>query len=1085
MCQRKNKKIKSYRILNLEGGWFDYYELEKNKYKFTFDSTADKTIIKNDKKIIIKPTKDKLFSATMPYSLETVRAFKSYPNEVLNDDLTTADKKYIENSKKELYTKLFVNFKFTKDLFDDTEEDISENELKKEIGNEDDETEVSQEIEETDDAENKDKKAKRINKKRVRELIYTSTVEIDGIIYSFFKRGASKARTANVIFAKKEYCDKLLEPCLLGLKFKENEKYDITSKEAYTSLIMSRIIGMIKIKKEEILIIDDLFSPEFPAYQTKTLMDDVGNVYQSTNDFLTINNMTDGQALADESLFTENELLNESTCALLRNDFLKANALRTKLQEYYKEIFKDNYETAQVYDMYRGWIPAKLVKLVLTPSSCKFLKFADNELFGGDKVKCFEHWLNNVSEEYGVVKTDHVGNYEYSNRLSYQMWNSLNLKRQEVFEIMQDELKYFKLLKDNTLIDSNKLSNFNAKDKKNERDKRNEMLYFLNVVKNDYEDFETGDMISNLLIKNTDFRFTKKFKEWKNKQLEDYIKNLRLGKIRIQNSLYAIMISCPYEMLQATHSEKNKIDGCIMDGWECYNPHYDEGTEFLAIRNPQINEGNIAHMVNKYHDEYKWFGYQVEDEDGNMVHKHDFVVFVNTWNVDIMNRLQGCDFDIDTCYLSDHKLLVQKAIDAQKYPTPVNGIEGSKEERENNKKSLAELDNYLGGSTMAIGKVVNKSAIFNAYMYDAINTGLYNEDYINNCYKVSSTLSSCSQISIDMAKKSFLDADEKPLSLTKIMNNLNKETYIFKDDKGIEQEEKILRYEIDRNNSIKIKLSTYLKELWKQENEDHQVQYELKNQMDLSETLKQYKIDCKDFKKLSNEKKEIIKNKYNMEVEVYARKMIVPKFFKFVAKNNSYRIPTPMECAMDYLEEIIDNMDTKAMKTDLINIKDLINPQKEFSGGEFSRTKIDKARQIIDNCQSILNGFRYDSKDGGDEKKRKSNIRKWAKKSAVKELEELELNQKTVLRIILRAFNLDDKYKGNKLKRKNKDGKEITYTDFDYELGEDVEYYSMVREFKEMVMLTLTLIYNSYKKAFIDCFKEKKDKIKEVEEYWK
>ncbi|WP_026887839.1 hypothetical protein [Clostridium beijerinckii] len=1078
MSQRKNSKIKSYRILNLEGSWFKFNEIDKNEYEFSFSSTEDKTIIKNGKKIIIKPTIDKLFSATMPYSIETVRAFESYPDEILNDDLKTATKIYIDKGKTDLFTKLFVNFKFTKDLFDDTEEDISENELNKEIDNENDEIEESTE---TNNIENK--KITKIKKKKIRELIYTSTVEIDGVEYNFFKRGASKARTANVIFAKKEYCDKLLKPCFLGLEFKENEKYDITSKEAYTSLIMSRIIGMIGIKKEEILIIDDILSPEFDAYQTKTLMDDMGNVFQSIDNFPVVNNMTDGQALMDESIFLENELLNDSTCALLRNDFLKANALRTKLQDYYKELFKDNYETAKVYDMYRGWILAKNIKLVISPSSCKFLKFADHDMFKGDEKKCFLHWLENVPEKYGVVKTDHVGNYEYSNRLSYQMWNSLNLNSLEVAEIIKDELNYFKLLKDNTLVDSDELSHYDAKNKKDQRNKRNEMSYFLNVVKNEFDNYETGDMISALISKNSDFRFTKKFKDWKNKQLEDYIKNLRLGKIRIQNSLYAIMISCPFEMLVATTKEHNKIDSCIMSGWECFNPHYPENTEFLAIRNPQINEGNIAYMTNTYHDQYKWFGYQVE-EDGKMKHKHDFVVFVNTWNVDIMNRLQGCDFDIDTCYLSDHKLLVQKAIDAQKYPTPVNGIKGSKEERENNKKALAKLDNYLGGSTMAIGKVVNKSAVFNSYMYHAINTKLYNEDYIDKCFEASSTLSSCSQISIDMAKKNFVDSEGNPLSLTKIMNNLNKTSYIFK-DKDIEKEEKILRYEIDRKNTIKIKLITYLKELLKQEDSSHEIQYELKNVIDLSEALEQYKEDSKNFKTMSQEQKKAIKDKYSLELEVYARKMIVPKFFKYVAKNNSYRIPTEMECAMDYLEQIIDTMTTKAMKTDVLEIKDLINPQKEFTGGQFSRTKIDKVRRIIDNCQSILNGFRYDSTDSGDEKKRKSNIRKWAKKFATKELKELELNSKTVLRIILRAFAIDDKYKGNKLYRIDKTGKEITYTDYDFELDEDVEYYSFVREFKDMTMLTLTLIYNSYPNYFIDCFKENKTELIEIDEYWK
>lgn len=1102
------KKIKSYRILNLEGSWFDYNVLEKNEYKFTFSSTENKVFKnKEGKTITIKPNKDKLFSATMPYSLETDRAFTKYPSEVLNADLEIADEDYIndtykmniidytgskkdiieilkeedkylladKNAKNELFTKLFVNFKFTKDLFEDDTEDIEESELKKEINDNEDDIKESE--------ENKPIKSKRIKKKKLRKLIYTSTVEIDGIEYRFFKRGASKARTANVIFCKADMWDSLLTPSLLGLKFKEGELYDLTSKEAYTSLIMSGIIGKINIPSDQILIINDLMSTSFPVEQTKTIMNNDGTVEQKEDIYYISNNMTDGEGLMDESIYLKNKFLNESTCALLRNDFLKCNAVRTKLQEYYKELFKKDYETAEVFDMYRGWIPAKNIRLVITASSCKYLKFADQY---NSETECYLDWLDKIPSDFGVVKTDHVGNYEFSNRLSYQMINSMNLSSSEVSELMQDELDYFKLLKDNTYVTSEELRKFNAELKKFNRAERNEMSYFLKYINdnnNEDIDLETSDMISALLNKNNDFRFTKKFKDWKNEQLQNYIKILRLGKIRIQNSLYAIMVSCPYEMLVATTKEKNKIDSCIMTGWECFNPHYPENTEFLAIRNPQINEGNVAHMTNKYHEEYKWFGYQVE-ENGEMKHKHEFVVFVNTWDTDIMNRLQGCDFDIDTCYLSDFPLLVSKAKEAQKYYTPTNGIEGDKSKKEYSEKSLSELDNYLGGSTMAIGKVVNKSAIFNAYMYNAINTEEYNEDYINKCFEASSTLSSYSQISIDMAKKSFSDSEGEPLSLTKLMNQLNQKTYKYKtieNGKEVEKEERILKYQIDRENPIKIKLNTYLKELLKQENENHEIQYELVKPVNMDNKLKEYKNDAKTYKKLTLQDKQVIFNKYDVDIEVYARKMIVPKFFKYVAKKNDYRIPTPFECGMDYLEEILDNITTKAMETDVKQIKDLVNPQSSFKGTDYNKNKIDEARKIIDNCKSIMNDNIPQANDNKDEKKRKSNLRKWAKNTAVKQLKELKLNDKTILRIVLRALNIDENYKGNTIKKLNDKEEEIKY--IDKKTGK--EKILTYREFKEMTMLTLTLMYNCYPKTFIECFKKKKSNVIEVDEFWK
>jgi hypothetical protein len=63
--------------------------------------------------------------------------------------------------------------------------------------------------------------------------------------------------------------------------------------------------------------------------------------------------------------------------------------------------------------MYKGWIDADKIRLVITPNSCKYLKFADQFK---NESECYLDWLSKIPEEFGVVKTDHVGNYRYSNR---------------------------------------------------------------------------------------------------------------------------------------------------------------------------------------------------------------------------------------------------------------------------------------------------------------------------------------------------------------------------------------------------------------------------------------------------------------------------------------------------------------------------------------------------------------------------------------------------------------------------------------------------------------------------------------------
>ena len=979
-----NREGKSCRILNLEGAYLvSRVENAEGKMINKFEySTADKKV-------------NKIYRGTMPYSLETYRAFNLVP------------KDEVWNTGRDQFTNLFVNIKFTKDFKDD-------------------------------------KTTYTLNKKRIRTLLYTNNVLIDGVKYKFFKRGASKARNANVIFVKSDYYSDLYMPCLLGLHFEVDKEYDITSREAYTSLIMSQIIGVINnISRENILIIKDIMSPEFKAIQTLTVKDEVNGVHQIEDEYGVVNNCTDGEGIMDESLWITkgNEILNKATCALLRNDFTKVNVCRTRLQEYYTE---NGITTA--YDAWRRPKDASKILLVLTPSACKYIKF--NNQFEDEKA-CYDDWLAKISTTFGIVKIDHIGNYGYSNRLSYQMINSMNLSKIEVRELVRGELDYIKLFKDNTSVTSEELRKMGRVAKKLNRDERNKMSYILDTFDSSQEG-STGEMIGDLLKTNSKFKFTPKFKNWKSKQLQDYVDNLRLGKIRIQNSLYAIMISCPYEFMLATTNIDNKVDKCIMSGWETYCPRFEEDEKLLLIRNPQINAGNIGFSTNKYHDEYKWFGYY---EDG--IAKHDFVIFVNSYDkCDIMNRLQGCDWDIDTVYVTNNDLLRTKASESQEWITPVNGIRGTTGLKKNNMKSLADLDNYLGGSTQTIGKIVNKSAIFNGLMYDAINKGK-SQKYIDACYDASSICSSFSQIAIDMAKKNF-----KGLSLNSELSKLNKTT--FKNIQGMD--ETIIKSEIDEANTRNISIADYNKELAKCDSDDEKYDdYEMKYKI----VGLKYVYDN-------------MSNKFVHMYEVVEQKMVVPYFFKYIAKKNDYRIPTHMDCSMDYLEEILDEVDLKAMNTDKVNIQDLFQMQKELTGTNFNATKVDKTRMILSDCQTQLNNKCYDKNDSKHEAKGKRNLRRWLKNTATDELKALGLNPKTVYRIVMRAFGADDKYKGIVIPKMNKKGEAIVYVD-----DKMVEHPVVYKELSEMTMTVLNLMYNAYGEDFLNCFKDDVTQDKEViTQYW-
>lgn len=689
-------------ILNLESAYIYKAQLEDDKIGYNTKKKKKDKDGKDTKEFLF--TKDVLYSATIPYSLETIRANEKYPNEWREED-----NKY--------YTDLFVNVNFTKHYKVDGK--------------------------------------KELDVKKIRKHLYTEGFKINGIKYKMFKRGGSKARTASAIFIKEDMYKDLYDRCLLGLEFPVGDYCDLTSKNAYISLIMSGIIGTIDIKREEILIIDDVMGKEMKVKASVTERNEDNEiVVNQYEDYPVQNNMTDGQGLLDESVFEKNEIIKGHSVALLRNDFTKCAAFNTKLQQYYKEN-----NITKVYDMYRGWVDSKDIKLVITPSSCKFLKFANKF---NSKKECYLHWWSHIDSTFGVVKTDHIGNYGYANRLSYQMINSLELNYDEVKEIAQEEINYIKMLKNNCLIENGAIGNKLSKKQREEiTKKKNDMTYFMHYIGNNSLELSSGEMISDLLCVNSDYRFTKAFKDYKSKQINNYINDVRTGKVRITNSLYSILFSCPYTMLKQTTQEEI-ITESISHGWEVYCPRFDNNKELCMIRNPQINSGNIAHVTNTYHDEYKWFNLS------------DFVVVLNTYDVDVMNRLQGCDFDIDSALLIEQPTIVSKAKECMdKYYTPINAIKGKTDLKRDTLEELAELDNYLGQSTRTIGQIVNKSAICNAYMWHYItNNG--DKDLIQKLYDASSMLSSFSQIAIDMAKKSFMDNNGKRMSLLMEMQKINK-----------------------------------------------------------------------------------------------------------------------------------------------------------------------------------------------------------------------------------------------------------------------------------------------------------------------
>ena len=637
-----------------------------NTYIMNLEASYIYKDIINKKKIVHKnKNMIKLFSATMPYSLEAIRMNKMF------------DKFYYEIDEKQ-YTNKIINITFNKNY---TEWD---------------------ENKEWKDKKGNTKKGKRIilkNKKQIRKYLYMNGFIMDGIKYVFYKRGAGKAKNGYALYIQEDIKDKLIQRSRLDLQFNKDEELDFTSLLAYESLISSGIDFTIELDPENKQII-------------------------TNNKEIEIQNcLTDGQGLLDESVFKEYDKENKGMM-LLRSDFLKCCAFNTKLQQFFKY-----HNVKTIKDMFGNIYNIDKIKLIITPNSLKFLKFA-YKIEKGSKKECYKYWQDHIDNIFGVVKCDKEGNYGNYNRLTYQLLNSIpNLTYNELMDITKLERKYVMLLKNDNAVFRNYLG----------CDAKASLKLEKGLDEGDISLYESTDLMNTLMLVNSDIQYTTKFKKMKSDLISNYIGHLKEGKIRIKDTKYVTIVSNPYEMLLSLIGKYNNQS--IMQGREVFCQYYKNNQEFCISRNPHINAGNVMYAKNVYHEEYKWF---------NLT---DNIMIVNFFDNDMPDRLQGEDTDSDVNLVISNPILIEKAKYCEKnFPTPINKVKGQSKPRKYNMKELQKLDTIL--SNNYIGRIVNMSQIINSYLNQAIADNK-SKEIIDELYQASSKLSSMSQIEIDKSKKVF------------------------------------------------------------------------------------------------------------------------------------------------------------------------------------------------------------------------------------------------------------------------------------------------------------------------------------------
>lgn len=562
---------------------------------------------------------------------------------------------------------------------------------------------------------NKDKYLKH-TKEDIRTIFYNEGVNVEYITrkkngdiikretihYKMLYRSTGKAKKGSCMFI----CDRLYKKAIkflyMGIKLPKKNS-PIVEVSAYTPLISSAIVGKVKINPKNILILKDVdryFDTKVVAVKT----DENRQCYaEHINNYKLKNTLFDGQALIDSSIFPEwgNGYI------LLRHHFCKMAAFSTNIQQFFKDYFGDDYYSATVKDMFGNEHYVKDIELITTDNAMKWLKFDIS----------YEYWCEKVYENncmFGIVKTAHESKLGEVQRMSYQMVNCLDESIME--NVVKESVDYIEMLKQND----------------------DEFLKFLEKNKNFSNDYE---VLIALCEQNRDFLRSSYFRRRKRKIIENYVLNMKSGKL-IQNAENLVVVGSPYAMLlYAATGEEDSVDDddtfFVESGTiQCYTERFNSGEYLAFFRSPFNSQNNLTYLHNTYHkklDKYFNLGRQC--------------IAINMNGTDAQDRNNGMDMDSDSGYTTNQPDIVQHAKKCySNHPTIVNLIPRDSKKYNRSMDEYALIDNNLANSQLDIGLSSNLAQIARTY-----SCNFNDEKYVDYVC----ILSVLAQVAIDNAKRRF------------------------------------------------------------------------------------------------------------------------------------------------------------------------------------------------------------------------------------------------------------------------------------------------------------------------------------------
>lgn len=388
-------------------------------------------------------------------------------------------------------------------------------------------------------------------------------IQTDEVHYNMLYRSPGAAKNGDCIFI----CDRLYKKAknflYMGLKMQKHNA-PIVEMGAYISLITSAIVDTITIRPENILILKDIDSFMKTDVVSININENKECYAERLKDYKLKNTLFDGQALIDNSIFPSWG----NGYVLLRHHMTKMAAFDSYIQDFFKDHFGEEYESAQVADMWGNKHYAKDIKLITTENAVKWIRFDVS----------YEYWCERVKEndcQFGIVKTAHRSKLGNVQKMSYQMINALDVDI--INNVTAESQKYIQQLKTDDDI----------------------FLDYLEKNKNFSNDYEA---LIALCKQNKDFFRCDYFRSRRYEIIRAYVKKFKTGKV-INEGDNLVIVGNPYAMLLHSVGEDVNKDTTFtteLNATQCYTERFGFDEYLAEFRSPFNSKNNMGHLHNVY-----------------------------------------------------------------------------------------------------------------------------------------------------------------------------------------------------------------------------------------------------------------------------------------------------------------------------------------------------------------------------------------------------------------------------------------------------------------------------------------------------